>query len=114
MVGTRPPYHLDNAGRIHVAFYDDRDFPAQVDTTDKAKFEAYYAVSSDNGITFQNYKLSAATGEPAVDENLGTSGIKEYSGLTFVGNTVWIAFAGNSSLDTGQLKEVVYVVRADF
>ncbi|HUT91936.1 MAG TPA: hypothetical protein VMY37_20745, partial [Thermoguttaceae bacterium] len=52
-----PALTVDPLGRIHVIFYDDRYHEFQDDSTDRPKFDVYYAYSDTGGEDFINLRL---------------------------------------------------------
>jgi len=108
-----PAVTVDHRGRIHVIFYDDRaysqeDGPPGPDDPDP-RFDVYYALSADQGRTWQEKKLVLEpTDEPAVDLGLAPLSpgfeLGEYADIAWFarpdGTTeVWTAFAGTLSTD---------------
>jgi len=92
-----PAVTVDNQGRIHIIFYDDRNYD-QLDyplTIGYPKFDIYYALSCDNGNSFINYKL----GFPGVDDIdfnyfQPEHRIGEYIGITYYNDNVWTSYVG--------------------
>ena len=100
-----PAVTVDTAGRIHVIYYDDRDFIDQVDgqTEPAAKFNVYYAYSTDKGEQWTYWKLFALPDRAALD--MGDDIVNyfepgEYIGISYYRDTqeerdeVWTAFTG--------------------
>jgi hypothetical protein len=54
-----PWIEVDDAGRVHVLYFDSRH-TVQMDGTEHGMFDVYYAVSLDQGSTFSEYRLTAA------------------------------------------------------
>jgi hypothetical protein len=116
-----PDLAVDAAGRLHVVFYDDRNY-AQQDTWQDAKYDVYYAYSLDAGQTFTNIKLAADPNspnpnQPALDHSLTSVADvvpKEYPGISTFGNEVWISFAGTYDLDTTIDKSVIWATQIIF
>ena len=103
-----PAVTVDTAGRIHVIYYDDRDFD-QVDhdpndpNEPAAKFNVYYAYSEDGGEDWNYRKLFALPDRAALD--MGDDIVNyfepgEYIGISYYRDTqeerdeVWTAFTG--------------------
>ncbi|MFO0839259.1 MAG: hypothetical protein U1D55_12140 [Phycisphaerae bacterium] len=129
-----PSIHVDSQGRIHVAFYDDRDFPTQRDggATEPNRFNAYYARSTDGGLTFDhvdqrlfldsNPQLDPPAGDLSPTVPLSADWeMGEYLGITSYRNPVtgataiWTSFNGITPLDTnGSDKSVIWASRVDW
>ena len=108
-----PAAAVDAAGRLHVAFYDDRRFD-QPDTQTNARFDVYYAVSTDRGASFRDWRLKGSPDEPALDFNLNTANQVpgEYPGIATLGDRlVMITFAGTSSNDPTPDQSVIHAAR---
>lgn len=123
-----PAATVDDHGRIHAVFYDDRSYDqddGQPGSSDPdPRFDVYYAVSDDQGQSWRERKLILGpVDESAVD--LGLSPLSpgfelgEYVDIAWYagpgGETeVWTAFTGTLSSDTappGSDKSVVYYSR---
>jgi hypothetical protein len=100
--GTRPDQFIpaaavDTQGRVHIVFYDNRAYcPGVLCVSTNIWFDAYYAISTDHGASFENYSLRMPNSvSPAVSSSWYP---REYNGITAVdtpGQTeVWIAYAG--------------------
>jgi hypothetical protein len=120
---------VDTAGRVHVTFYDDRDYrdggaqdEDQTDQTSYPKFDVYYTIVTfdENGDpSFDEYELEAASAsEPALDftlEGFPPQGIYrpgEYMGMTLrdvAGSDpeIWAAFASTSRSDSSDDPTVI-------
>lgn len=113
----QPDLAVDEAGRVHVIFYDDRNY-IQADTVEDAKYDVFYAYSLDAGQTFTNVNLAALADEPALDHTLDPVNDVvplEYPGIATFENEVWMSFAGTWSLDTTTPdKSVIWVAQAVF
>ena len=84
-----PSVTVDDQGRIHVIFYDDRNYEQTHDPpTLQPKFDVYYAVSTNQGATFTNFELYAVPAAPALEFSLtrsfpgpaSTSGVTNFGG----------------------------------
>ena len=102
-----PAVTVDTAGRIHVIYYDDRDFIDQVDgqTDPPAKFNVYYAYSIDGGENWTYRKLFALPDRAALDmgdDIVGYFEPGEYIGISYYRDTqeqrdeVWTSFTGTA------------------
>ena len=105
-----PMLSVDSEGRVHILYYDDRNF-CQEDTVldDFAKFDVVYAVSCNGGQSFQTalMKPASAHGVAYLDyeKEQPNWDVREYNGLTWTETPfgdikVWTAFAGNSDQDS--------------
>ena len=110
-----PDLAVDDAGRVHVVFYDDRNYD-QLDTETEAKYDVYYAYSLDAGQTFTNVKLVANPDQTALDHSLVVDSKVplEYPGIATFANEVWVSFAGTYDQDTTDDKSVIYVTKITF
>jgi hypothetical protein len=107
---------VDLEGRIHVMFYDDRNYD-QGDTQrdPPPKFDAFYAWSTDQGTNWSNDELFANDpSEPALDWALDRLDPHEYNGIAWCGNTVWTTYAGTWSGDQQTKKAVILSSRIDW
>ncbi len=107
---------VDHAGRIHISFYDDRNYEDQQDSEPKPKYDAFYAYSDDHGDTWFNERLPGDPNnpnEPALDWNLKKVDPHDYNGITCYGDTVWTTYAGTWSQDPGN-KAVISSNRLDW
>jgi hypothetical protein len=108
-----PAAVVDDQGRVHVVFYDDRNYD-QSDGEAQALFDAYYAYSTDGGTTFTNIRLTPAPYEPALDYHLindphGNSIVPgEYPGIAYWGGTVLVTLAGTWSSSPVPNKGVIW------
>ena len=70
-----PSVTVDDQGRIHVIFYDDRNYEQTHNNppTLLPKFDVYYAVSTNQGATFTNFELYAVPAAPALEFSLTRS-----------------------------------------
>jgi len=123
-----PAVTVDTAGRIHVIYYDDRDFIDQVDgqTEPPAKFNVYYAYSTDGADTWDYEKLFAPRPDPpALD--MGHDIVNyfepgEYIGISYYRDTqeerdeVWTAFTGTEEtpLDPDDDESLIWSSRIDW
>ena len=106
---------VDGAGRIHVTFYDDRDYtdpepgePQEDLQPDgrydpsgpQPKYDVFYAYSEDGGLNWTNEKLwwqtQGAGDPPAVDWNPSPQNVQigDYAGIDVWGDQVWTSYAG--------------------
>jgi len=118
-----PSIVVDNQGRIHVVFFDDRRFD-QDDTDSTAKFDAFYAWSEDGGQTWNNQRLFLDPNDPqdpaALDLSVAPIGypVREYIGITFfedVGGThVMTAYHGTDPNEQDSDKSVIWSSRIDW
>lgn len=108
-----PAAAVDAQGRIHVVFYDDRNYD-QMDSSTTPKFDVFYAVSEDEGATFTNFHVPP-TSTPAVDfahNNVGA--LREYMDIAIQehndgATTVWFTFIGSEPDATTLSDSAVYV-----
>lgn len=113
-----PAPTVDASGRLHVLYYDDRNYTddpndpthdQQPDTASIARFDAYYAWSVDQGITWDIQQITySVPDEPAVDFGKAAFPLREYIGIASRGNFVWTAFSGTCSQDTTGNKSVIW------
>lgn len=111
-----PSITVDHAGRIHISFYDDRNYEDQQDSEPKPKYDAFYAYSDNHGDTWTNVRLPGDPNnpnEPALDWNLKKVDPHDYNGITCYGDTVWTTYAGTWSQDPGN-KAVISSNRLDW
>jgi len=111
-----PAVDIDSDGRIHVIFYDDRNYtdppnpsdPNAVDlqpdgpSTPAPKFDVFYAYSPDAGQQWFNQELYAVPPEPAMDFSrgpLGTFQFGDYIGIDVGSDRVWTAYMGTAEAD---------------
>jgi len=106
---------IDKMGRIHVVYYDDREYD-QSDSSNPFthRWDIYYAYSNDSGQSFSEYRLKSPN-EPAdpepgeripvfdaqIPQVFGKDELGEYQGIVAVddpyspgGVLVWMAFVG--------------------
>ena len=118
-----PTLTVDGLGRIHVIFYDDRDYD-QVDDDDDAKFDVYYAMLAEYDAQNPNWTevlLPANTGDPndpdpwAFDSTRFLDGPREYQGICHDGyrDWIWTAYTGTNILepDGHNFDTVIYTNR---
>ena len=102
-----PVIRVDATGRVHVAYYDDRNYrPNQNDNTFNAKFDLYYAWSSPGGQEFLDplHVLElcddpplCASSLPAVDYADGLPfTIRDYLGIAVGPDRIWTSFMGTT------------------
>jgi hypothetical protein len=124
-----PAMTVDPLGRIHVIFYDDRDFEYQTDYPDPndpnapdptlPKFNAYYAYSEniDLGFPEDDRELYQVPPERAVDYAVieGQGGgfrLEDYIGITWgaeaQGYRIWTSFTGTHADDPTEHDSVIY------
>jgi len=107
-----PAVAVDDRGWIHVVFYDDRNYRQEDRQTDPPpRFDAYYAISRDQGKTFTNYNLNGSFDHPALDFRLTEKRPGEYIGIACHGNVVWASYVGTSLSDGTNEKSVIYASR---
>lgn len=103
-----PSVTVDDNGRIHIIFYDDRNYTddpndpendQQPDDTYLPKFDAFYAYSTNQGQTWVNEKLWFDPPEPALDFTQRIVNPKEYIGICWYDDLVWTAYTGTYSAD---------------
>lgn len=116
-----PSVTVDDNGRIHVIFYDDRnytdgptgDLQPDDDPNVLAKLDAYYAWSDDQGANWTNMELYAEPPEPAINrEILLNVNPREYNGIAWyrdgLATEVWTAFSGTYRLDPSPNDSVIW------
>ena len=124
-----PMLTVDSEGRVHVLYYDDRNF-CQQDTVldDLAKFDVVYGVSCNGAQSFQTALLKPAGSHGVAyldyEKELLDWDVREYNGLAWTERLtgtirIWSAISGTSSLDSDGLpfpgnKSVVYAIKFDF
>lgn len=104
-----PSVTVDDQGRIHIIFYDDRNYNLTSDQEDNSpdpKFDVYYAFSDDQGAGFTNFELYGIPPAPALEFGLTGSPFAnpgEYIGISFYergpATEVWTSFTGTSTQD---------------
>jgi hypothetical protein len=116
---------VDEDGRLHITWYDDRLYNVSSDQADGAatpnpKFDVYYARGVVNGqgqLTFPTgNELLYGTGDEAEEAGLNYVRLHapnpdwdfpdrpgEYNGIAVDGNTVWTTFTGTSAQDDNQV-----------
>jgi len=122
-----PVARVDQEGRLHIAFYDERDADNGPDTSTEADFSLYYAVSTDHGASFTNIRMTGIPHKPTLETTRTGPGVApvakwppgEYAGIACDGDTVWIAFAGTSDLDINPDgstpdQSVIFVVKIQY
>jgi len=114
-----PAATIDALGRVHVSFYDDRNYPTQHDEMSDVGpvFDVYYALgifdAGTGGWSWEEVKLDAAPGgEPALDTALWYDGTREYHGIVHYGtggrDEVLTAYTGTDPNEPGAFKAVIY------
>jgi len=92
-----PAITVDGGGRIHIIWYDDRNY-VQDDGAPDPKYDVFHAVSVNGGASFipPNLELIANPYETAVDFTLNTSldFLGDYIGISASGNVAWGVYAG--------------------
>lgn len=84
---TFPRVVVDNAGQLHVAWYDRRG-----ETECEQRVHTYWARSVDGGLTFEpNRQMSTASGS-WLTSNAADSNIGDRLGMTAEGGTVFVAW----------------------
>lgn len=118
-----PSVTVDYAGRIHVTFYDDRNYTddpndpendQQPDGCELPKFDVFYAYSDTQGAQWANVELHAVPSEPALDFDWKKIDPHEYNGIACDGNTVWATYAGTWKDDPQNNKAVISANRMDW
>ncbi len=111
-----PSVTVDIEGRIHVMFYDDRNYTQQDNQTNPPpKFDVFYAWSPDQATTWFNEELFANDpAEPALDWALANTRPHEYNGIAWYGNSVWTTYTGTWSQDQQTNKAVISSSRIDW
>ncbi|HUU98058.1 MAG TPA: hypothetical protein VM487_20175 [Phycisphaerae bacterium] len=114
--------------RIHVIFYDDRNYEDQIDTkypdvlNPEARFDVFYAYSIDGGLNFTNEELYQRLPETAVDYTLEPPAptafeLTDYIGISHrptssgTGYQVYTSFTGTHANDPTDHKTVIYSSR---
>lgn len=102
-----PTMDVDSVGRVHVIYYDDQEFrPGQTDSTFEAKFNLWYAYSTNQGQFWTYWNLcdnptaQCVGSEPAVDYSVTYDlSLRDYVGID-VGpdGNVWTTFMGMSAV----------------
>lgn len=90
-----PWISVSETGAIGVTWLDRRDDPKNV------SYEAFAAVSTDGGMTFPNYKLSALPSNP-LNDGFGGKFIGDYTGNAWVGKSLYAAWPDTSNGATSQ------------
>jgi hypothetical protein len=104
-----PTLTVDALGRIHVIFYDDRNYE-QVDGDEDAKFDVYYAMLEEYDAQNPHWTevlLPPNTGDPgdpdpwAFDSTRFLDGPREYQGICYdqYRDWIWTAYTGTNSLE---------------
>ncbi|MFO0837779.1 MAG: hypothetical protein U1D55_04575 [Phycisphaerae bacterium] len=125
-----PAVRVDQTGRVHVVFYDDRDWPSQRDgnSAPDLKFNVFYASRAPGQTTFGPQRrlfelVDSPTDPPAGNRNLLTHNgyeLGEYLGLdvfrdAFTGAvTVWAGFCGSTPNDEHADKSVIWASRVNW
>lgn len=107
-----PSVVVDDFGRIHVVFYDDRRFP-QDDLDSQVRFDVWYAYSTDGGQHWVNLELfeDNPPGEPAVDSMLTVNDefeLRDYIGIAVGSDRIWTCFMGMTEQDVNTDKSVIW------
>lgn len=114
-----PAATIDALGRVHVSFYDDRNYPTQHDEMSAVGpvFDVYYALgifdAGTEAWTWEEVKLDADPGGgPALDTALWYEGTREYHGIlhydTGGRDEVLTAYTGTDPNEPGEHKAVIY------
>jgi hypothetical protein len=107
-----PCMTVDESSRIHIIFYDDRNY-IQDDSALLPKYDVFYAWSTDGGAVWGNLELPSSPPEPALDWTLGSTAHldpHEYNGIVWCNSMVWTTFAGTRAAETGN-KAMVWSTR---
>jgi len=107
-----PAITVDEEGRVHVIFYDDRNYTdgasdIQPDNSANPKFDVYYAYSTNQGAAWENAELLALPAEPALDQGLQNQDPREYIGIGYEGDVLYGVYTGTSTQDTQSNKAVI-------
>ncbi|MFN0138329.1 MAG: hypothetical protein ACKVS9_19675 [Phycisphaerae bacterium] len=120
-----PQVVVDDRGHIHVIFYSDVNYPAQIDGSEPSRFDVWYAYSLDGGSNWQLSELCEYAGDPipcvgpnpdpAIDSSLAftdTDFLRDYIGIAAGADSVWTSFMGITDDDVGNPdKSVIYSTR---
>lgn len=85
-----PWIEIDNWGRIHVHHHDSRNV-AQNDNSLPGWFDSYYTYSDDNGVTWNEHRLTPNSWRSDRD-GFGSGFIGDYSGMGIAGARVWPSY----------------------
>lgn len=100
---------VDPAGRVHLVYFDSRH-TVQNDGRTDGFFDAYYAVSSDGGDTFREFRLTPRTWNSRDDGIIG--------GGQFLGDYLGLAVAGDKAypvyIDTTNGRSELYTNVIEF
>ena len=120
----QPALSVDGDGRVHVLYYDDRDFCQPDSEKDFAKYDVVYAASCNGGQAFSVavLKPAASNGPALLDYDLEGPGwdVREYNGLAWSVSPTgtlqsWGAFTGTSLADPDVVnRSVIYSLQLDF
>jgi hypothetical protein len=91
-----PAAAVDARGRIHVIFYDNRNY-CTGGCGNTVMFDEYYAISIDHGATFANYNLRTGSDPAQVATQQGFAP-HEYNGIDVSNNSetaeIWMSYQG--------------------
>jgi len=122
-----PAIEVDATGKIHVIFYDDRNYNELSDQLDgtattQPRYDVWYAWAAGSQLNFQdpghNLELcddppSCANTKPAIDYGDFGAGsgdflLRDYIGIDAGNDRIWTSFMGSSLLDTNPKKSVIW------
>lgn len=95
-----PWLEVDDAGRLHMVFFDSRH-TVQNDNTTNGMFDAYYAISTDAGDSWTEYRLTPNSFNSNNDGlNRSTQFMGDYLGLALAGDVCFPNYTSSQNGDT--------------
>jgi hypothetical protein len=94
-----PWLEVDDAGTLHLVYYDTQN-TAQSDTDTDGFIDAYYAYSTNRGNSWTRARLTPTPFNSSLDgRGGGDSFIGDYLGLAYAGTTAWPCYLSNQDGD---------------
>ena len=128
-----PALTVDEEGYVHIVFYDDRRFTdpddpndpeedQQPDSTEHPKYDAYYAWAPIGNLNFNNGDRNVRlyldhedpADPPALDWGLLVNEPREYIGITWYNDSIWMTYPGTDSGDPQANDSVVWSTRVNW
>lgn len=103
-----PWLEVDERGWLHMVFYDTRH-TVQADDTPHGMFDAYYALSTDGGDTWKEYRLTPNSFDSYYDglDRGASQFIGDYLGLAVGGNKVYPCYLSTQNGDSDIFTNVI-------
>ncbi|MBL1216830.1 MAG: exo-alpha-sialidase [Planctomycetes bacterium] len=103
-----PWIEVDERGWIHMVFYDTRH-TVQADNAPHGMFDAYYALSTDGGDTWREYRLTPNSFDSYYDglDRGSSQFLGDYLGLAVGGNKVYPCYLSTQNGDSDTFSHVI-------